>query len=95
MLCVSLFIIKCFQSAQKINFLKERKFGSMLYFVLCNLKFRLISCEFFSIVSGKGLCEGLLTKRFTTTKNLNCEREHMFLGIFTSMPVISVCHTVQ
>ena len=95
MLCVSLFIIKYFQSLQKkINFLNERKFGSLLYFVLCSLKFRLLSCEF-SIVPGRGLCESLLTKRFTTTRNLSCERKHMFLGIFTSMPFISVCHTVQ
>ena len=62
MLCVSLFIMKCFQSAQEINFLEERKVGTILYFVLCSLKFRLLSCEFFSIVPGKGLCEGLLTK---------------------------------
>jgi hypothetical protein len=85
----SQFIIKCFQAAQKKNnFLKDRKFGSVLYFVLCSLKFRLLSLESFSIVPGKGLCEDLLTKRFTTMRNLACEREHIFLGIYTSTLVI-------
>jgi len=58
----------------------------MLYFVLLSFKITLLSREFFSSVLGKGLCEGLLTKRFT--RNLTCQREHMFLGIFTSIPVI-------
>ena len=44
--------------------------------------------EFFSSAPGKGLCEGLLTERFTTTRNLTCEREQMFLTIFTGTLVI-------
>ena len=60
----------------------------MLYSILFTLRIRLLSPEFFSSAPGKDLCEGLLTERFTTTRNLTCEREQMFLAIFTSTLVI-------
>lgn len=89
MLCVSLFITKCFQIVQnKNNFHKDRDVSSKLYFIPFNLKIRPLYSDFFSSVMWKGLCEGLLTKRFTTTRNLACKRERMFLSIFTSTPVI-------
>jgi hypothetical protein len=56
-----------------------------MYFVMFSLKIRLLSPEFFPTVRRKDLCEGLLTDR--CTMNLACEREHMFLDIFTSAEV--------
>jgi len=50
---------------KKKNFRKDRNFGSMYYFIHFSLKIKLLSPEFFSHVLQKGLCEGLLTKRFT------------------------------
>jgi hypothetical protein len=86
---VSLFITKRFHAAQnKNNFHQDRDVTSMLYFIPFSLKIRLLSPELFSSVLGKGLCDGLLTKRFTTMRNLTCKRECRLLSIFTSTPVI-------
>jgi hypothetical protein len=86
--CVSLFITKCFQAVQnKNNFRQDKDVSSILYFIPFNLKIRLLSPELFSSVLGKGLYDGLLTKRFTT-RNFTCQRECRFLSIFTSTPVI-------
>lgn len=60
----------------------------MLYFFPFSLKIRLLSPELFFSVLGKGMCECLLAKRFTTIRNLICIRECRFLSIFTSTPVI-------
>ena len=85
--CVSLFITKHFQAVQnKNNFHQD----SMLYFIPFRLKIRLLSPELFSSVLGKGLCDGLLTKRFTATSNLT------YFSVFLPVPQsFSVCHTVQ
>ena len=80
MLCVSPFILICFQAVRKKIFLKTE------VFILFSLKIRPLSPALFSSIP-EGLCEGLLTKRFTTTMNLICERERTFLSIFTSTPV--------
>jgi len=77
------FYCKMFQGIKKIIFTKTN-FGSMSYSVLFSLGIGLLSPEFFSIVPGKGLCEG---QRTTATRNLTCKREHLFLCIFTSTPV--------
>ena len=80
------FYYKMFQGNKKIIFTKTH-FGSMLYSVLFSLGIGLLSPEFFSIGLGKGLCEGLQTKRSTATRNLTCKRERQFLCIVYSTPV--------
>jgi hypothetical protein len=74
-------------STKKNNFLNDRSFGSISYFILFSLKIRPLSPTLFSSVPEKGLCKGPLTKKFTTTRNLIYERECMFLSNFTSTPV--------
>ena len=72
-MCLSLFIIKGFQAVKQNIFCKDRNFCIMLYSVI--FRIRLLPPEFFSDGLGKGLCEGLLTKRFRAMRNLTCERE--------------------
>lgn len=86
MLCISLFIIQGFQAVKQNGFHEDSNLGSMLYSII--FRIRLLSPEFFSVVLGNGLCEGLLMKRFTAMRNLACQRECMSLGTFTSTAVI-------
>lgn len=55
-----------------------QNFISVLYLMYFSLKFRLLALEFFPTVQGKGFFEGLLTKRFTATKNLTCKRKSQY-----------------
>jgi len=83
--CITVYY-KIFPGSTKQKQFSQRQ--AMLYFVLFSLKIRLLSPELFFSVLGKGMCECLLAKRFTTMRNLICRRECRFLSIFTSTPVI-------
>lgn len=86
------YIIVCYKIfwgsiSQKENFI------SVLYFIFFSLKFRLFAPEFFPTVQGKCFFEGLLTKRFTTTKYLTCKRKYQYL--YQCPQLFTVSCTVQ